>query len=144
MVRAFHLPSTGLAEQVVSHLVQHLHTPTPLQANSCSTASSPSLCSLPACMAPQGTAHIPGSCPTSWLCAWLLSTPAMKSSSTGQWSCSGSGNVLPKRVDCHPSLVGRWISCCYHDLVLFVGWCSPLVWTQPWGRTEMDNDAWHQ
>lgn len=47
-------------------------------------AHSPALCSFPACMAPRGTAPIPGSCPTWWPCAWLPSTPAMKSSSTGQ------------------------------------------------------------
>lgn len=46
--------------------------------------SHPALCSFPACTAPQGTAPTPGSCPTWWPCAWLPSTPATKSSSTGQ------------------------------------------------------------
>lgn len=49
-------------------------------------------------MAPQGTAHIPGSCPISWLCAWLPYTRAMKSSSTGQCSCAGweHSTTLPR------------------------------------------------
>lgn len=49
-----------------------------------SAPCSQALCSFPACTAPRGTAPIPGSCPTWWLCAWPPSTPATKSSSTGQ------------------------------------------------------------
>lgn len=71
------------------------HRPPTLTTPLCPTASlrgcpccrgllTPVLCSLPACTAPRGTAPTPGSCPTWWLCAWLPSTPATKSSSTGQ------------------------------------------------------------
>lgn len=51
------------------------------------------------------------------------------------------GNVLYRRVTCHPSLVGRRSGCCCLDLMLFAKCLSRFVWAQPWGRAEKGSVA---
>lgn len=78
--------------------------PPPAVGGAPTAARSPALCSFPACMAPRGTAPIHGSCPTWWPCAWPPSTPATKSSSTGQcprpWEGPG-GHALSRGRGLH-------------------------------------------
>ena len=81
--RCCQLPSRGLGVPPIPPPSVCLKG-TPASPSSLPLPSHLALCSFPACTAPRGTAPTPGSCPTWWLCAWPPSTPATKSSSTGQ------------------------------------------------------------
>lgn len=127
MAQALQLPSRGLREEVIAHL-DHLQNSTSGQQLLHRLLIS--LSSLSACMAPRGTAHTPGSCPISWLCVWLPSTPAMKSSSTGQCSCAGVGLGGEHRAAL------SW-ECVAEEERLSPPLCKwPWVWTQPRVRAE--------
>lgn len=116
--KALRAPQAVLAERAVLYLA----LPCPLSPvcgpHSCRLLT-PALCFFPACTAPQGIAPTPGSCPTWWPCAWLPSTPAMKSSSTGQLlnHCHpeglGGANCHPHHGQSHQELTRpeRWSSC---------------------------------